>query len=433
MEKKKTQSGKGANSTQKSSKSDKSVSDKVRGKVEKEVKKSVKKGVKAVKKDKKLMKKLTVAIVILLIVAIVAVSLACYFNPSFFQTIKEMFGFAPQDNDKPTIGITPIEGEKMVVNIVDVGQGDGIFVQLPDGKNMVIDIGSKLHTPSPWTTFESLLTSAKVTTIDYLMFSHTDYDHIREGKKLLTNYDVKEIYLPVADENSDISNTWRDLAIECKKETYIENSETKKAILRQNVGEFELAGSGWKMTCHSFDKVDYPVLKKGNGEKLNSVSPICNLEYGGRSIIFTGDANFATEKYLLENNRLEGIDADVLKVGHHGSESSTSEKFLEKIDAEYAVISTNGESYGHPRKETLDRLDLYRDVKEDDDLTGFAQVYRTDKDGTVSVEVGANGVLNLISSKQSEKNCTDKGVAVKAVAYRIENFTIFADNRKEVA
>ncbi|MEG1395052.1 MAG: hypothetical protein RSD04_04795, partial [Clostridia bacterium] len=140
MEKKKTQSGKGANSTQKSSKSNKSVSDKVRGKVEKEVKKSVKKGVKAVKKDKKLMKKLTVAIVILLIVAIVAVSLACYFNPSFFQTIKEMFGFAPQDNDKPTIGITPIEGEKMVVNIVDVGQGDGIFVQLPDGKNMVIDI-----------------------------------------------------------------------------------------------------------------------------------------------------------------------------------------------------------------------------------------------------------------------------------------------------
>ncbi|MEG2676315.1 MAG: hypothetical protein RR993_04795, partial [Clostridia bacterium] len=79
------------------------------------------------------------------------------------------------------------------------------------------------------------------------------------------------------------------------------------------------------------------------------------------------------------------------------------------------------------------RLALYRDVKEDDDLTGFAQVYRTDKDGTVSVEVGANGVLNLISSKQSEKNCTDKGVAVKAVAYRIENFTIFADNRKEVA
>ncbi len=129
--------------------------------------------------------------------------------------------------------------------------------------------------------------------------------------------------------------------------------------------------------------------------------------HAGRTVVLTGDSNEKSEEYLIGKGYFDGVDADVLKVGHHGSRSSTSNEFLNKIDCEYAIISCGADNdYGHPTPEVLERLEKYRDPVPDDDYNGYAQVYRTDKDGTVTVQVDERGVMNLISEDDATKNTT---------------------------
>ncbi len=137
------------------------------------------------------------------------------------------------------------------------------------------------------------------------------------------------------------------------------------------------------------------------------MSPTCLLEYADRTIVLTGDSNEKSETYLMNKGYFDGVDADVLKVGHHGSRSSTMMEFLNKVDCEYAIISCGaGNSYGHPTPEVLERLDIYADLVPDEDYNGFAQVYRTDEDGTVTVQIDENGVINLIADEMPSKNTT---------------------------
>ena len=162
------------------------------------------------------------------------------------------------------------------------------------------------------------------------------------------------------------------------------------------------------MKCYSFDEEDYPNIKNNSSaENKNAVSPTCLLEYSGKTIVLTGDSNEKSEKYLMNKGYFDDVDADVLKVGHHGSKSSTTSEFLNKIDCEYAIISCGaGNDYGHPTPEVLNRLDTYRDLVPDDDYNGFASVYRTDEDGTVTVQIDERGIINLIADENQDKNTT---------------------------
>ena len=169
------------------------------------------------------------------------------------------------------------------------------------------------------------------------------------------------------------------------------------------------------MKCYSFDEADYP--SGTNAERINAVSPICLLEYANRTIVLTGDANEMTEEYVLEKGYLDNIDTDILKVGHHGSKSSTTQAFLDKIDAEFAIISTSGtreepnESYTHPNPDLLARLDSYVDAVPDADYNGFRQIYITASDGDITVTIGANGGINITASEASDKNYGEVQVA----------------------
>ena len=162
------------------------------------------------------------------------------------------------------------------------------------------------------------------------------------------------------------------------------------------------------MKCYSFDEADYPSIKKNSSaENKNAVSPMCLLEYADRTIVLTGDSNEKSEKYLMGKGYFDDVDADVLKVGHHGSKSSTMPEFLDKVDCEYAIISCGADNdYGHPTPEVLKRLEDYKDIVPDDDYNGFAQVYRTDEDGTVTVQIDEEGVINLIAEENDSKNTT---------------------------
>lgn len=358
------------------------------------------------KQNNRLIMILTVIIVVILILAIVIISVKGMWG-TVIDYVKSLLGLEETPNNPPLAqGVAKLEGAVLEMRVLDIGQGDCILLLFPDGQKMVMDIGSENGTPSPWNVLDENLKGLNITTIDYLFLSHTDYDHSRETKNLVDNYQIKNFYFPRAD--LDTSNTWKDAYNSAKAETYIEDGVTKNAEYHENIGQFVISGEKWTMKCYSFDEDKYPSIKgSSSAENKNSVSPICLLEYADKTIVLTGDANEKTEKYLLGKGYFDNVDADVLKVGHHGSKSSTTNDFLNKIDCEYAIISCGtGNKYKHPTPELLDRLDKYVDLVDDDDYNGFAKVYRTDEDGTITVQIDEKGVMNLIADEKPDKNTT---------------------------
>ena len=371
------------------------------------------------RRKKKLSKGKVIFLVVLVLVIVAALVALWYFRPGVLESVIAMFTQNDQ-SDKDTIGNggqadNPyVTGDTLQMTVLDIGQGDCIYIAFPDGKNMMMDIGSEFGTTSPWERANAFLQERKVTQIDYLFITHGDYDHIRDAKKLLDNYEIKSLYMPL--DKAQDSNTWLKLLEEAREETYTSaDGKTVDATYNNNVGAYTISGENWQMKCYSFDEADYP--SGTNAEKINAVSPICLLEYANRTIVLTGDANEMTEEYVLEKGYLDNIDTDILKVGHHGSKSSTTQAFLDKIDAEFAIISTSGtreqpnESYTHPNPDLLARLDSYVDAVPDADYNGFRQIYITASDGDITVTIGANGGINITASGASDKNYGEVQVA----------------------
>ena len=371
------------------------------------------------RRKKKLSKGKVIFLVVLVLVIVAALVALWYFRPDVLESVIAMFTQNDQ-SDKDTIGNggqadNPyVTGDTLQMTVLDIGQGDCIYIAFPDGKNMMMDIGSEFGTTSPWERANAFLQERKVTQIDYLFITHGDYDHIRDAKKLLDNYEIKSLYMPF--DKAQDSNTWLKLLEEAREETYTSaDGKTVDAKYNNNVGAYTISGENWQMKCYSFDEADYP--SGTNAEKINAVSPICLLEYANRTIVLTGDANEMTEEYVLEKGYLDNIDTDILKVGHHGSKSSTTQAFLDKIDAEFAIISTSGtreepnESYTHPNPDLLARLDSYVDAVPDADYNGFRQIYITASDGDITVTIGANGGINITASEASDKNYGEVQVA----------------------
>lgn len=371
------------------------------------------------RRKKKLSKGKVIFLVVLVLVIVAALVALWYFRPDVLESVIAMFTQNDQ-SDKDTIGNggqadNPyVTGDTLQMTVLDIGQGDCIYIAFPDGKNMMMDIGSEFGTTSPWERANAFLQERKVTQIDYLFITHGDYDHIRDAKKLLDNYEIKSLYMPL--DKAQDSNTWPKLLEAAREETYTSaDGKTVDATYNNNVGAYTISGENWQMKCYSFDEADYP--SGTDAKKKNAVSPICLLEYANRTIVLTGDANEMTEEYVLEKGYLDNIDTDILKVGHHGSKSSTTQAFLDKIDAEFAIISTSGtreepnESYTHPNPDLLARLDSYVDAVPDADYNGFRQIYITGSDGDITVTIGANGGINITASEASDKNYGEVQVA----------------------
>lgn len=376
----------------------------------------------AAKRKMKLSKGKIIFLVVVVLIIVAALVALWYFKPDVLNGIIASLT-QKDDPSEQTGGIGTgtgqednpyVTGDTLQMTVLDIGQGDCIYIAFPDGKNMVMDIGSEFGSTSPWEHANEFLQERKVKQIDYLFITHGDYDHIRDAKKLLDNYEIKSLYMPLG--KAQDSNTWLDLLEAAEEETYTdENGKTVEAAYNNNVGAYTISGENWEMKCYSFDEADYP--SGTNAEKINAVSPICLLEYAERTIVLTGDANEMTEEYVLSKGYLDNIDTDILKVGHHGSKSSTTQAFLDKIDAEFAIISTSGtrekpqEKYTHPHPDLLARLDNYTDAVPDADFNGFRQVYITGSDGDITVTIGENGGINITASEAADKNYGEVQVA----------------------
>ncbi len=364
---------------------------------------------KSSKKSSKNSRTIITALVVILVIILIAALIFISVKGLWKDIIDFIYSLntPPRDDDEEIpSGISQMQGDVLEMRVLDIGQGDCILLLFPDDQVMVMDIGSEFGTTSPWSVIDGALKELEITTIDYLFLTHTDYDHVRETKKLADNYQIKNFYLPRAD--IDTSATWKNSYNAALNETYVEDGVVKKAAIKENIGAYEINGENWSMKCYSFDEKDYPNIKNNSSaENKNAVSPMCLLEYSGKTIVLTGDSNEKSEKYLMSKGYFDDVDADVLKVGHHGSKSSTTSEFLSKVDCEYAIISCGaGNDYGHPTPEVLNRLDTYRDLVPDDDYNGFASVYRTDEDGTITVQIDERGIINLIADENQDKNTT---------------------------
>lgn len=232
---------------------------------------------------------------------------------------------------------------KIIVHYIDVGQGDSILIQT-DNKNMLIDAG----TGESKEKLISYLNKQNIKKLDYVVATHPHEDHIGGMSEVLKKYDIGKFYMP---QKVYTTKVFENMVNELKRKNI-------KAIPAHAGIAFKLGAAECSMIAPN----------SNNYESINNYSAVLLIKYGDSKFLFMGDAEKLSEKEILS----KGVDlkCDVLKVGHHGSTSSSSKEFLDKASPKIAVISCGkGNDYGHPHKETLNELNK-RHIK----------VYRTDID-----------------------------------------------------
>ena len=401
--------------------------------VKKQVKKVAKKATKKAMKNPSVAIALVVIIVILLIIAIAVVYIA---KPELIEAVliairgEQVNGGEGGGNSSGNNGSGyVIDGASVVATFIDVGQGDGIYIEFPTGENMFIDGGTENGTGDFFPNIQEVFTAKNVTKLDYYFVTHTDYDHIKYIPQVCGVVEVKQFLIPYISEEISLSTdssvrrsaAWTNAYKAMKAETYTENDESKSATITYNLGTFDVgAGTSWTMHCYTYDEADYPVQKNGvSAENANCISPVCFVQYGGKTLCLTGDVNYKGEQYLYNKGYFDSYDIDVLKVAHHGSTTSTHQTyFLDKVDPEYAIISVGAEnSYGHPTDALINRLNSYTDVTPDSDANGIQKIFRTDVDGNITLTMESTGKITITSAKVSTNNIE----LVACVIYQEDN------------
>lgn len=259
--------------------------------------------------------------------------------PTTAPTIK------PTPTTNPTtVPTTPPAKSSFSVHFIDVGQADAALVEC-DGHYMLIDGGNKADS----NVIYSVLKKAAVPKLDIVVGTHAHEDHIG-GLPGAFNYTTADITLcPV--KNYD-SNAFEDFA----------------KYAGQKGGGITVPKTG---DTYSLGSATIKILGVNGGSDTNDTSIILRIDYGETSFLFTGDAEREAEQVVLNSGT--DLKATVLKVGHHGSDTSTTYPFLREIMPKYAVISVgSGNSYGHPTEDALSRL---RDAD--------VKVFRTDMQGDI--------------------------------------------------
>ncbi len=234
------------------------------------------------------------------------------------------------------------------VHYLDVGQGDAILIQIPNGKTMLIDSG----TGQAASSVIGYLKSLGLKKLDIVLATHPHEDHIGAMDQVINSFDVGQVIMPKKDTNTA---AYRDLL---------------NAIARKGL-KITAAKAGLKLNLGESVDAQLVAPNSSNYEDINNYSAVLRLQYANTSFLFTGDAEAESEQQMLSSGYK--LTADVLKVGHHGSHSSTTQGFLAKVNPRYAVISCGkNNDYGHPHKETLNKL-----------ASDGVKVYRTDLNGTI--------------------------------------------------
>ena len=261
-----------------------------------------------------------------------------------------------------TLGISDLY---LNVFYLNVGQGDSEFIELPGGQTMLIDASTYEYGQ----VITDFIKSRGHERIDYLIATHPHADHIGGMTTILDNFDVGDIFMPNA-----LTNT----------KTY-ENLLTK--ILEKEIPVTE-AKAGLNILYNNILSVSMLAPSSEIYSDLNNYSAVVRIVYNDTSFLFMGDAEVKSENEILKSFSISDIRSNVIKIGHHGSSTSTSSEFIQSVSPQYAVISCGiNNEYGHPHEQTINRL-----------LNLGIEVLRTDISGTIQFVSDGNTIY-----KQTDK------------------------------
>jgi competence protein ComEC len=226
------------------------------------------------------------------------------------------------------------------IDMLDVGQGDGIYMMTPEGETYLFDGGSSDEKNLAQNTLVPFLKSKGVAQIDYALVSHTDTDHISGVTELMQGDEIAvgAVLLPEALKNCDDENYIKFIKIA---------QDCNIPVWHVKTGDF-VGNSQVTVQC-LHPEISY------HTDSVNDISAVYRIDYGKFSMLMTGDAGMNVENELLEKGVLSPVT--ILKTGHHGSKSASSEAFLEKIRPQAALISCGvNNRYHHPSEEVIQRL-----------------------------------------------------------------------------
>lgn len=285
-------------------------------------------------------------IIMLIVMILVIVSLVVYWAVS-----SQSFNLAAKD--------------KLQLHFIDVDQGDCTLIITPEGESMLIDSGKDRQSEK----VVSYISELGIRTLDYMVISHFHDDHYGSCDEVAEEIGVNTV---IVNEAAPDNNTEKALMETFEKQGC--DVITVSAGYSLTMGELEIN------ILSPFELTD----KGGNNDSL-----VMKMTYRETTFLFTGDAEAKEESIILDTYTAETISADLIKVGHHGSNTSSSEEFLDAVDPSVALISVGeGNSYGHPHKSTIDNYNE-RDI----------QIYRTDELGDIVIFCDGSSLMLYKESK----------------------------------
>lgn len=386
----------------------------------------------------------------------------------FSDKIESALGIGKRETGSNFVSASELSDSALKVNYIDVGQGSSAFIELPDGKSMLVDGGNTEYGDD----VASFLSSKNVQTIDYLVATHADSDHIGGLNYVLQNFEFKHIYRPFQisgtgdsasafqpnpDEelggvfdllksqdiavNRVTSGVYKSFITNIYSETYGEDNVPSDITVFYD--GLEISGENYKFTFYAPLILDgYDVernhienllgagartdgrVTKGYGQSdSNGNSAIFLLESLGKKFLFTGDAPYTKKGAAESNTKFEEMefylsltqtekaqltDIDIYLVGHHGSSYSSSQQLLSLISPKFTVISCGKDnSYGHPAQDLLERIGATMRLEAD-------YLLRTDEIGSITFGL-VNGSLKY-TAKQSAKTNSLNFVSWEVIA-----------------
>lgn len=275
----------------------------------------------------------------------------------FIFIITISFSFLTQNNSNNY-------KNKMIIHYIDVGQGDSILIQV-NNKNLLIDSGPSSNRKDLLSYLEKL----NIKKFDYIIATHPHEDHIGNMDTIIKRYNIGNFYSPKVLTSSTTFENMIDALVDKNLKINVLKNGSKGINLGENT------------------KVEvFSPTESISSDNLNDYSPIIKITFFNNSFLFTGDAEISTEDIVLSQNN--NLNCDILKVGHHGSSTSTSSNFLASANPSVAIISVGkNNSYGHPTSETLSLLNSFN-----------IRTLRTDIDGTIiAISDGKN--INISTVK----------------------------------